>query len=222
VTKPNSTLIVAVVDRSGSMSPLAADTIGGFNRFLADQKALAGECRFTTVLFDHETTVLYRNVLAIEVEPLNTKTYVPRGSTALLDALGLAIDSTGKELSFLSEDQRPSSVIVLVITDGQENASSKYTYEQIAEKTKHQQEKYSWSFLYLGANQDAIRAGAQLGIAAQNSLTYVNTGVGLNTVYQTISRNIGTYTTTGNVQDLNFTDQQRVDNLVGLADVSDS
>lgn len=173
------TEIAFVLDRSGSMNPIAGDAIGGFNTFLASQQALPGEARLTLVLFDHEYLVVHDNVAIRQVPSLDAKTFVPRGMTALLDAVGRTIDDVGVRLAATPEDQRPAKVIVAILTDGQENASRDYTFSRVAGMIKHQQEKYSWEFLFLAANQDAIAAAGALSIGAKDAIAFQATAQGI-------------------------------------------
>ena len=166
------TEIAYVLDRSGSMQSLASDAIGGFNAFLQGQKQVPGRANFTLVLFDHEYLVVHKNVDLQRVPDLDARTYVPRGNTALLDAVGRTIDDLGAHLAALPEDQRPAKVIVAIFTDGLENASRVYTTERLAASIQHQQEKYSWEFLFLAANQDAIATAAKLAIPAPQAMNF--------------------------------------------------
>ena len=166
------TEIAYVLDRSGSMQSLASDAIGGFNAFLHSQKQVEGRANFTLVLFDHEYLVVHKNVDIRNVPDLDERTYVPRGNTALLDAVGRTIDDLGAHLASLSEAQRPDKVIVAIFTDGLENASRVYTTERLAASIQHQQEKYNWEFLFLAANQDAIASAAKLAIPASQAMNF--------------------------------------------------
>lgn len=172
------TEIAFILDRSGSMGSIARDAIGGFNQFLADQQSAPGQARLTVVLFDDEYLLHVDQVPIAETLPLDSTTYVPRGSTALLDAIGRTIDGIGKRLAATREDQRPGKVIVAIFTDGQENASLEYTWRKVSRRIRHQQEKYGWEFLFLGANQDAIATCAQLSIAPQNAATWTADAAG--------------------------------------------
>lgn len=165
------TEIAYVLDRSGSMASLTSDAIGGFNSFLNSQKQLPGRANFTLVLFDHEYLVTHKGVDIQRVPELNGKSYVPRGQTALLDAIGRTIDELGARLAAIPEEKRPAKVIVAIFTDGFENASHVYTTDRLAASIKHQQEKYSWEFLFLAANQDAIATAAQIAIPAAQAMT---------------------------------------------------
>jgi hypothetical protein len=146
--------------------------IDGFNQFLTDQQNIEGLAKLTLVLFDDEYLVRVSSVLVQEVVPLTDDTYQPRGCTALLDALGQTIDNLGDRLAGLAEKDRPGQVIVAILTDGLENASQRFTWKEIAAKIKHQTDIYKWTFLFLGANQDAIATAANLSIAANNASNY--------------------------------------------------
>jgi hypothetical protein len=161
--KKDFTEIVVVFDKSGSMGAVRDDAIGGFNAFLKAQKAEKGEAALTVVLFDTDYTFLHKGVPIRQVPELGAD-YTPSGLTALLDALGRAIDETGKRLSDLPEEERPEKVIVAVITDGMENSSVEYSREQIFKMLAHQRDVYKWEFLFLAAGQEAIAEATALGI----------------------------------------------------------
>src|SRR5580693_1330174 len=160
------TEIAIVLDRSGSMASMAKEAIGGFNGFLDSQQKLPGDARLTLVLFDHEHIVKYDERPIKDVSPLDEHTYEPRGTTALLDAIGRTINTIGERLDKTPEPERPGKVIIAILTDGLENASQEFKPKQIRSMIEHQREKYSWEFIYLGANQDAIEVGETMGIAA--------------------------------------------------------
>lgn len=181
--RENSTEMVFVLDRSGSMSGLAADTIGGFNELIEKQKKIEGDAYVTTVLFDHEYEVLHDHVALGEVAPLTDKEYFARGSTALLDAVGRTIDSVGARLAAAPEEERPEHVVFVITTDGRENSSREYTAKQVREMVEHQQQKYSWQFVFLGANMDAVSEARNLGISAQYAANFTPTGRGVNRMY---------------------------------------
>jgi hypothetical protein len=161
------------------MNAIAGDAIGGFNTFLTQQQALPGDARLTLVLFDHEYQVTHSGVEIRSVPPLDEHTYVPRGMTALLDAVGRTIDDVGKRLAATPEDQRPGKVIVAILTDGMENASRDYTNAKVAAMIRHQQEKYSWEFIFLAANQDAIKAAEAIAIQPKDAIAFQATGQGV-------------------------------------------
>ena len=193
MTKENFTFIGVVMDKSGSMSSLRDDTIGSFNTFLQEQKLVPAEAVFTHCVFDTDYRLLHDFVKLGEVPPLNHKTYSPSGGTALLDALGTTINSVGTRLAAMPEDERPSKVIFLIITDGQENASRVFSKEQIKTMIEHQRDTYKWEFVFMGANIDAISEGTSLGIAANNTMQYDATKGGTRSLYSSVSRNLGTY-----------------------------
>lgn len=173
--KPDATDITVVLDRSGSMEIIKDDTQGGFDHFVAEQAKLPGECRLTLVQFDTEYEFVHRGVPIAEVPKL---LLVPRGNTALLDAIGRAINETGKRLSDLPEEQRPAHVIFAIVTDGQENSSREFSLAKIKEMIQHQTDVYNWRFTYLGANQDAIAEAAKMGIDKGHAMHYAHTGRG--------------------------------------------
>lgn len=179
--------IACVIDRSGSMGSIADDAIGGFNTFLAAQQAGPGAALMTLVLFDHEYQRPHDLAPIQSVRPLDRTTYVPRGSTALLDAVGRTIDGLGRRLAAMDEAERPGQVIVAILTDGMENASQRYTYEQVAARIAHQRSVYDWQFVFLAANQDAIAAAGHLAIEPQDAIAFESTDTGVREAYQAMS-----------------------------------
>ena len=182
------TEIAFVLDRSGSMEPLVAETIAGFNQFLRDQQAMPGLARFTLVLFDDIIETPVDAVPVAEVVGLTTTTYTTRGCTALLDAIGTTIDKLGVRFAATPEHDRPGKVIIAILTDGEENSSRQFTMADINQRITHQREAYNWEFLFLGANQDAIAAASQMGIAAHNSATFDADNISVNASVASISR----------------------------------
>lgn len=166
------TEIAFILDRSGSMHSIATDAIGGFNSFLSHQQRSAGQANLTLVLFDDECLIPADNVEISHVAPLNEETYIPRSSTALLDAIGMTIDRIGERLSSTAEAERPGKVIVAILTDGLENASTRFDWDDISRRIRHQTDVYNWEFLFLGANQDAIATAASLNIRTGNSTNF--------------------------------------------------
>ena len=181
--RENLTEMVFVLDRSGSMSGLAADTIGGFNELIEKQKKIEGDAYVTTVLFDHEYEVLHDHVALGEVAPLTDKEYFARGSTALLDAVGRTINAVGARLAATPEEERPAHVVFVITTDGMENASREYTAKQVREMVEHQQQKYSWQFVFLGANMDAVSEAWNLGISAKYAADFTPSHSGVRKMY---------------------------------------
>ena len=183
----NKTFIGVVIDRSGSMQTTAVDTIGGFNAFLKEQKDLPGEADLTLALFDHDYTVVHDCVPIATVKELTSKTYVPRGNTALLDAIGRTVNSMGAKLASIPEADRPGKVILAILTDGHENCSQEFTKDVVMNMLKHQQDKYSWEVVYFGANQDAIAVGAGIGLNAASSNNWIQTSAGTRSAYTNLS-----------------------------------
>lgn len=162
--------VTVVLDRSGSMESIRSEMEGGFASFVKQQQAHPGRCLVTMVQFDGEATeVRYAGVPITQVGPLNL---VPRGMTPLLDATALSVRTTGDRLAALPEKERPGQVLVLIITDGQENASRHTTAEQLRAMIEHQRSHYQWEFIYLGANVDAFAEGAQMGIPATHNVNF--------------------------------------------------
>ncbi len=186
--KKNHTEIAYILDRSGSMDHITEAAISSFNEFLKEQKKEAGEVTFTLVLFDDEYLLHADAVPITEVVELDTSSYVPRAMTALLDAIGCTIDNIGKRLASMKGGERPSKVVIAIFTDGLENASTDYTLKKISKMIKHQQDKYSWEFLFLGANQDAIASAGRMNIPARNSSNVLFSSTGLSSGGSAISR----------------------------------
>jgi uncharacterized protein YegL len=193
MTKENFASINVVIDRSGSMADLAKDTIGSFNTFLTDQKEVPGEAAFTLCTFRTDYNLVHDFVKLASVPDLNAKSYRPAGGTALLDALGTTINSVGQKLAAMPEDERPSKVIFLVITDGEENSSHNFTKAQVKSMIEHQQEAYKWEFVFMGANIDAVSEAQSLGIRGANSMNYFATSAGTQDLYKTVSQCMSSY-----------------------------
>lgn len=187
--KHNHTDITIILDRSGSMQSVASDTIGGFNRFLDDQRKAPGTASITLHQFDDrfETPIKAHDVKS--APPLTGSTFVPRGSTALLDAIGRSIVDTGARME-TAGNNCAEKVVVVIITDGHENASHEYDRAKVFEMIKHQQEKYAWEFVFLGANQDAIKTAAGFGVSPSNAMTYAANAVGTTEAFHATSKNL--------------------------------
>lgn len=170
--KKGLTELVFVLDESGSMHGCEADTIGGFNGLIDELRAAGGEVKVTAICFSHDVRTVLDCVDVKDVRPLTEKDYRPSGGTALLDAVGSTIDAVGLRLSNTPEDERPEKVLFAITTDGEENASRGYTLESVKNKVKHQSEKYSWEFLFFGANIDAFGAADGIGVGADRTHQY--------------------------------------------------
>jgi len=186
----NLTEIAYVLDRSGSMTSMTEVAIAGFNEFLQEQLDQPGDANLSLMLFDDEfLTPCVRTPLQ-EVRKLTTETYVPRGSTALFDAIGQTIDALGKSLAAEPEERRPGKVVVAIFTDGYENASQNYSMAKINEMITHQRNQYGWDFMFLAANQDAIATASQMGIASYMSSEVGNCPSGVQSSYKSVSRKL--------------------------------
>jgi hypothetical protein len=174
--------IIYILDRSGSMVGLENDTIGGFNAFVEKQRQIEGETIITTVLFDNNYEILWNGISADKAK-LTGYEYFVRGSTALLDAIGKTIVDVGYRLSHTSKDQRPGKVIFVITTDGLENASREFTHDKVKDLIQHQQEKYSWEFIFLGANIDAAKGAYSIGIPVRDAYAFESSKVGVRNMY---------------------------------------
>jgi len=185
--------IICIIDRSGSMGIIIDDAIGGFNHFLDEQKKLPGKAALTYVQFNSELEVIHENKPLQDVEPINKNTYNPGGVTALLDAVGETIDSTGQRLAGIPEEKRPEKVIVAILTDGHENASRNYTLSKVRKMINHQKENYSWEFIFLGANQDAFAEAAKMGIDREDSFNFHVSKEGIKQAYDDMHETVTKY-----------------------------
>lgn len=185
--RENLTHIVFILDRSGSMTAIEHATIEGFNRFLATHKDAPGAATVTLIQFDNQYEVNYQMCDIQQVPLLTSSTFQPRGRTAYYDALGRAINETGQQLAAMAEADRPSKVLVVILTDGQENASTEFTESQIGAMREHQAEVYSWEFVYIGANQDAIATAAAIGIQPDMAMNFAATNVGTQNAFNSVA-----------------------------------
>ena len=185
--KNNTTELVFILDRSGSMAGLESDTIGGFNAMIEKQKKQDGECCVSTVLFDNVSKVLHDRVKLSEIKPMTDKDYTVRGCTALIDAIGGAIHHIGN----VHKDARPEDVPVhtmfIITTDGMENASRRYSSDKVKAMIERQKEKYGWEFLFIGANIDAVETAARYGIGADRAVNYNADKEGTSIVFNTVA-----------------------------------
>lgn len=180
------TEIIFVIDKSGSMSNLVGDTIGGFNGFIESQKAIEGKATLTTVLFDSSWKVLHNGVDLHEVKPMTTSDYIAGGMTAMLDAIGETINRVQDRHDELGEE-KPENVLFVITTDGEENSSHKFTKSQIEKMIKHQTNGHGWKFMFLGANMDAVKEATSIGISSNYATNYAYDSKGVGNVYTTMS-----------------------------------
>ena len=176
--KSKLTEVVFILDRSGSMEGLEKDTIGGFNSMLKKQKSEPGRVLVSTVLFDDACQVLHDRVPLENVRPMTEEDYWTRGCTALLDAVGGAIDHIGRIHKYARAEDLPDKTLFVITTDGMENASGRYSYRDVSRMVKRQEERYGWEFIFLGANIDAEKEAARYGIRKKNAVNYVSDAVG--------------------------------------------
>jgi hypothetical protein len=195
--KKDLTEIMVILDRSGSMDYIKQDAIGGFNAFVEAQKNVPGKANISLIQFDDKYEENYISKPLKKVQKLNNKTYVPRGMTALLDAIGRAVVGLGAKLAAQPESERPSKVIVAIITDGQENASKEYNSQHIKDMIKEQEDKYSWEFVYLSSDLSAMSDAVSYGIKGANVIQFDNNSASVNSTYKTLGRTVSTYRTTG-------------------------
>ena len=189
--RKNLTELVFILDRSGSMSGLEADTIGGFNGMLEKQRREPGEALVSTVLFDNESQVLHDRVPLDRVATLTDRDYTVRGCTALLDAIGGAIHHIGNVHKYARPEDVPEHTLFVITTDGMENASRQYTGDRVRAMIQRQKEQYGWEFLFLGANIDAVQTAGRFGIGADRAVNYHADSQGTQLNYQVLSDAIG-------------------------------
>ena len=186
----NLTEIVFILDRSGSMSGLEADTIGGFNSMIEKQKKENGEALISTVLFDNASEVIHDRVNVRDIKPMTDKDYTVRGCTALLDAIGGAIHHIGNIHKYARTEDVPEHTLFVITTDGMENASRRYDSETVKKMIEKQKERYGWEFLFLGANIDAVETARHFGIGADRAVNYHSDSRGTKLNYEVVSEAI--------------------------------
>ena len=185
--RKNLTEIVFILDRSGSMSGLEADTIGGYNSLLEKQKKEEGKAYVSTVLFDDIQEVVHDRVNLADMKPMTDEDYYVRGCTALLDAVGSAIHHIRNVHKYAREEDRPEKTLFIITTDGMENSSKEYSYQRLKSKIERQKEKYGWEFIFLGANIDAAKEAARFGISEERAVNYHADGIGTGMVYDAVN-----------------------------------
>lgn len=197
--KKNFTELVFILDRSGSMAGLERDTIGGFNSMLKKQRAVEGECRITTVLFDHEYTLLHDRLDIRAVSPMTEREYFVGGATALVDAIGRTINKLILVQKNTAEEYRAGRVMFVIITDGEENSSREFSADRVRSMIEHEKKKYGWEFIFLGANIDAVRTAGRFGIGADRAAEYVPDAQGTKLNFEAMAETVACYRMTGAV-----------------------
>jgi uncharacterized protein YegL len=200
--------VTVILDRSGSMATIANDTNGGLQSFIDEQKKVHDKnIKLTLVQFDDEYEVVYDRV---DIREVKKHTLQPRGSTALLDAIGKTINAKGAEFRRMKEENRPGKVIFVIITDGEENSSHEFAAPGlIKEMIEHQKDKYNWDFIYLGANQDAVTVGRSMGVSAASCASYAHTGQGITRGMVMTSQKLASYVGSNNKADLCYSQDER-------------
>ena len=191
--KKGATELIFILDKSGSMAGLEADTIGGYNAMLEKQKALEGECRITTVLFHNDYELLHDRIDIQAVSPITTKEYAVGGSTALLDAIGRTIHKISNAQKHTADDYRAEKVIFIIITDGEENSSREYSAEKVKGLIEGQKNKYGWEFVFLGANIDAVETAGRFGISPDRAQNYHADSEGVELNFRVMSNAVATF-----------------------------
>ena len=184
--KNNVTELVFILDRSGSMAGLEADTIGGFNSMIDKQKKLDGKVMVSTVLFDNDTEVLHDRIDIQNIEPMTDEQYNVRGCTALLDAIGGAIHHIGNIHKYARPEDVPEHTMFIITTDGQENASHNYTFDHVKKMIRRQEERYGWEFLFVAANIDAVETASSIGIRSERAANYNYSKKGTRNLYDAV------------------------------------
>ncbi|MBE7067234.1 MAG: VWA domain-containing protein [Ruminococcaceae bacterium] len=198
--KNNITELVFILDKSGSMTGLESDTIGGFNSMIERQKKQDGECYVSTVLFDSESKVLHDRVKLSTVPLMTDNDYVVGGCTALVDAIGGAIQHIKNIHKYAREEDVPEHTMFVITTDGLENASHTYTSNQVKKMIEHQKEKYGWEFLFIGANIDAVETAERYGISKDRAVNYNADKQGTQVLYETVSDAVYSIRDCGGIQ----------------------
>lgn len=208
--KKGLTELIFILDKSGSMSGLEGDTIGGYNAMLAKQQALEGECRITTVLFDNHYELLHDRLDLRAVGPMTDKEYQVGGSTALLDAIGKTVQKIINVQKRTAADYRAERVMFVIITDGEENSSRNYSSESVKAMIERQKAEYGWEFIFLAANIDAVETAARYGIESDRAVDYIADERGTEVSYSAISETVTNFRKVGRV-DGNSLDEIRQD-----------
>lgn len=202
--KKGMTELVFILDKSGSMAGLEKDTIGGFNGMLAKQKAVKGDCKVTTVLFDNGYELLHDRIDIQAIQPMTDKDYQIGGSTALLDAIGRTIHKIIKVQRQTAEPYRANQVMFVIITDGEENASREYSAQNINVLIERQKREFGWEFVFLGANIDAVETAAQYGISEDRAVNYLADSQGTDLNFKVMSEAVASFRQTGRLEEKSF------------------
>ncbi len=187
----NHTEIICVLDKSGSMDKIKTDAIGGFNTFLKSQKELKESASLTLALFSNRYNLELDNVSLDEVPELTEKTFSPSGTTALYDSIGRTMNMVGKRLANTDESERPNKILFIILTDGDENASRTFSKEKISEMISHQRDVYNWEFVFLAANQDAMKTASTISISGGNAMNFGYSSEGVSAAYKNLSSMTG-------------------------------
>ena len=188
--KNNITELVFILDRSGSMAGLESDTIGGFNSLIEKQRKQDGKCYVSTVLFDNVSEVLYDRVELSKIRKMTEDDYTVRGCTALIDAIGGAIHHVGNVHKYARPEDVPEQTMFVIMTDGMENASRRYTSDEVKKMIEKEKEKYGWEFLFIGANIDSVETARHFGIGADRSVNYHADAQGTAVVFDAVTETV--------------------------------
>jgi hypothetical protein len=205
--KKNLSHLIFLVDRSGSMQSIKTDMIGGFNSFIKSQKELPAECVVSFYQFDDIYESVFEKISLKDLPDLTEDTYIPRGCTALHDALGKTIKSYGEYLTTLSEDQRPERILVVTITDGLDNVSNTFSLDQVRQSIRLQKETYGWDFVFLGSNIDAWGTGDALGVDQRSVLQFASSGPSVKAAFTSLSKGTSNYRSSKDKVKYTFEDQ---------------
>jgi uncharacterized protein YegL len=197
----NNVELVFILDRSGSMAGLESDTIKGFNSLLNKQREEAGEAIITTILFDHAFEILHDRMHIKAIANITNKEYYVRGSTALLDAIGMTIDKIVNVQKNTIKEHQSTKVLFVITTDGMENSSRKYNYKTVKRMIEFQKKKYGWEFIFMGANIDAIDVARNFGIDANRAVNYHSDGQGTHLNYQAMNKVVNDFRTKDSIED---------------------
>lgn len=202
--KKGLTELVFILDKSGSMSGLESDTIGGYNSMLKKQQSIEGECHITTVLFDNYYELLHDRIDIKAVSLITEKEYQVGGSTALLDAIGNTIHKIGNAQKHTAENYRAEKVMLVIITDGEENSSREYSAEKVKAQIERQKTKFGWEFIFLGANIDAVLTAGRFGIAPDRAIDYLADSEGTELNFKVMASAVATFREAGTVDEACF------------------